>query len=131
MARKNPFANVMSDTPTDSNRAVLDYTIRGASKSILNSIDEMAARADKLLEGETVIELDPDLVMHHSCAIALRKTNRSSTSCFRQFGSGGRTARSWCGLTPRIPSAIWWCSGIDVFERQGRSEEMSVQSLKT
>ena len=62
MARKNPFANVMSDTPTDSNRAVLDYTIRGASKSILNSIDEMAARADKLLEGETVIELDPDLV---------------------------------------------------------------------
>ncbi|MGO6819835.1 plasmid partitioning protein RepB (plasmid) [Rhizobium leguminosarum] len=62
MARKNPFANVMSDTPTDSNRAVLDYTIRGASKSILNSIDEMAARADKLLEGETVIELNPDLV---------------------------------------------------------------------
>ncbi|MDV4182847.1 plasmid partitioning protein RepB [Rhizobium brockwellii] len=62
MARKNPFANVMSDSPADNNRAVFDYTIRGASKSILNSIDEMAARADKLLEGETVIELDPDLV---------------------------------------------------------------------
>lgn len=62
MARKNPFANVMSDTPADNDRAVLDYTIKGASKSILNSIDEMAARADRLLEGQTVVELDPDLI---------------------------------------------------------------------
>ncbi|NEI38768.1 plasmid partitioning protein RepB [Rhizobium leguminosarum] len=62
MARKNPFANVMSDTPAANDQAVLDYTIKGASKSILNSIDEMAARADRLLEGETVVELDPDLI---------------------------------------------------------------------
>ncbi|CAN7729165.1 plasmid partitioning protein RepB [Rhizobium leguminosarum] len=62
MARKNPFANVMSDTPATNDQAVLDYTIKGASKSILNSIDEMAARADRLLEGETVVELDPDLI---------------------------------------------------------------------
>ncbi|MBP2449799.1 plasmid partitioning protein RepB [Rhizobium leguminosarum] len=62
MARKNPFMNVMKDTPADNDHAVLDYTIKGASKSILSSIDEMAARADKLLEGETVVELDPDLI---------------------------------------------------------------------
>ena len=62
MARKNPFMNLMNDVPAEDIRPVLDYTIKGASKSILNSIDEMAARADKLLEGETVIELDPDLV---------------------------------------------------------------------
>jgi ParB family chromosome partitioning protein len=54
--------NVMNDTPADNDRAVLDYTIKGASKSILSSIDEMAARADRLLEGETVVELDPDLI---------------------------------------------------------------------
>jgi ParB family chromosome partitioning protein len=62
MARKNPFMNVMSDTSADDNRVVLDYTIKGASKSILSSIDEMAARADRLLEGETVVELDTDLI---------------------------------------------------------------------
>ncbi|MEB3043848.1 plasmid partitioning protein RepB [Rhizobium mulingense] len=62
MARKNPFMNVMNNAGLDESRAVLDYTIKGASKSILSSIDEIAARADRLLEGETVVELEPDLV---------------------------------------------------------------------
>lgn len=62
MARKNPFLNVMNETQTDENREVLNYAIKGASKSILSSIDELAARADRLLEGETIIELDPDLI---------------------------------------------------------------------
>lgn len=61
MARKNPFANLV-DEDTPSSRAVLDYTTKGASRSILNSLDEMAARADRLAEGETVVELDPDLI---------------------------------------------------------------------
>jgi len=60
MARKNPFANVLSheDEPVADNRA-LDYASRGATRSLLSSIDEMAAQADKLLEGETIVELDP------------------------------------------------------------------------
>ncbi|MDE1992672.1 MAG: plasmid partitioning protein RepB [Rhizobiaceae bacterium] len=62
MARKNPFMNVMSDASAEDKLPALDYTIKGASKSILSSIDEMAARADKLLEGETVVELDPDVI---------------------------------------------------------------------
>lgn len=62
MARKNPFMNVMGDKASDASRPALDYAMKGASKSLLNSIDEISARADKLLEGETVIELDPDLV---------------------------------------------------------------------
>lgn len=63
MARVNPFMNVMSDDqPATGERPALDYTIKGASRSILNSIDEMADRADRLLEGETVIELAPDIV---------------------------------------------------------------------
>lgn len=60
MARKNPFANLMDDPASEEGRPALDYTIKGASRSIINSIDELADRADKLLEGETVIELDPD-----------------------------------------------------------------------
>jgi ParB family chromosome partitioning protein len=36
--------------------------MKGASRSILSSIDEMAARADKLVEGETIIDLDTESV---------------------------------------------------------------------
>ena len=61
MARKNPFANLMDDKPAE-NTVALDYTVKGASRSIISTIDELAERADKLLEGETLIELDPDLV---------------------------------------------------------------------
>jgi ParB family chromosome partitioning protein len=61
MARKNPFANVMNDSRPD-NAVALDYTVKGASRSIISTIDELAARADKLLEGETVVELDPDSI---------------------------------------------------------------------
>ncbi|MBL0373683.1 plasmid partitioning protein RepB [Rhizobium sp. KVB221] len=59
MARKNPFANLMDDKPANEGLVALDYTIKGASRSIISSIDELAERADKLLEGETVVELDP------------------------------------------------------------------------
>lgn len=63
MARKNPFASVLNSEITPSeNRAVLDYAAKGATRSLLSSIDEMAAHAGKLLEGETIVELDPALI---------------------------------------------------------------------
>ena len=62
MARKNPFANLMDESQPKERAVALDYTIKGASRSILSSIDELAERADKLLEGETVVELDPDVI---------------------------------------------------------------------
>ncbi|CAN7616616.1 plasmid partitioning protein RepB [Devosia sp. LjRoot3] len=62
MARKNPFANVLSTSePTVDTRA-LDYATKGATRSLLNSIDEMASQADQLLAGETIIEIDPNLI---------------------------------------------------------------------
>ena len=63
MARKNPFASIMDDEGGKADSPVaLDYAMKGASRSIIDSIDEMAAHADKLLEGETIVEVDPDLV---------------------------------------------------------------------
>ena len=62
MARKNPFANLQAEDKAPQDRPVLDYAMMGASRSILSSIDEMAARADRLAEGETIIELDPDSI---------------------------------------------------------------------
>lgn len=61
MARKNPFANLMDDKPAE-NPVALDYTVKGASRSIISTIDELAERADRLLDGETVVDLDPDVV---------------------------------------------------------------------
>lgn len=62
MARKNPFANLLGhEEPAPDNRA-LDYASKGATRSLLSSIDEMAAQADKLLEGETIVELDPTVI---------------------------------------------------------------------
>ncbi|GGG18429.1 putative replication protein B [Rhizobium wenxiniae] len=61
MARKNPFANVMNEDRPD-NGVALDYTVKGASRTIMSTIDELAERADKMLEGETVVELSPKTI---------------------------------------------------------------------
>ncbi|MCO5164737.1 MAG: plasmid partitioning protein RepB [Mesorhizobium sp.] len=60
--RKNPFASILDEPASHQSAPPLDYTPKGASRSILNSLDEIAARADKLTEGETIVELDPDLI---------------------------------------------------------------------
>ncbi|WP_313609307.1 plasmid partitioning protein RepB [Rhizobium sp.] len=62
MARKNPFMNVMTEEAPDNSEAILEYTNKGASKSLIHSLDELAAQADRLLEGEAVVELDPSIV---------------------------------------------------------------------
>lgn len=62
MARKNPFANLLGSEEPASDTRALDYATRGATRSLLNSIDEMAAQADQLLAGETIVEIDPTLI---------------------------------------------------------------------
>lgn len=66
MARKNPFASLMGEAAGDgaaeSSQLVRDYTAKGASKSMLSSITELAAQADRLVAGETIVEIDPELV---------------------------------------------------------------------
>lgn len=60
MARKNLLAG-LNDLPDDPALATA-YPMRGAGKSLVRSLDELARQADKYLEGEVVAELDPDLV---------------------------------------------------------------------
>ena len=58
MARKNLLAGLADPeeaTPTSS----AAYPMRGASKTMIRSLDELARQADKFLEGEAVIEIDP------------------------------------------------------------------------
>lgn len=63
MARKNVFANVIAQggSKEDAPRPI-DYVPTGASRTLLSSFTEMAEQAERLKEGETIIEVDPELV---------------------------------------------------------------------
>lgn len=63
MARKDLLKSVMidsSDLPKDAGRS--GYAMRGASKSMKVSIDNLAENSKRLLEGETIVEIDPQLI---------------------------------------------------------------------
>jgi hypothetical protein len=90
----------------------LDYTVKGASRSIISTIDELAARADKLLEGETVVELDPESVDVSFAETGRKMTGRPSTSFWRRFASRGKTVRSLSGHIPRLTADTWSFSAI-------------------
>ena len=66
MARKNLFASVTATLGDDVDRAAVtasearaSYTRRGASRSMIQSLDELAETSMRVLDGETVISLDP------------------------------------------------------------------------
>jgi ParB family transcriptional regulator, chromosome partitioning protein len=63
VARKNLLANVTSPTPAgEAHEARAGYALRGASRSMKLSIDELAANAKRVAAGDSIIELDPALV---------------------------------------------------------------------
>lgn len=66
MARKDVLLGItQAETPKPERIATSGYAARGASRSMLNSIGELAAqaaKAERLLEGETVVELDTDVI---------------------------------------------------------------------
>lgn len=66
MARKDIFANITSaDGPRPERKTTPGYANRGASRSMISSLSELAEKAaiaDQALSGEAVVDLDPDLV---------------------------------------------------------------------
>ncbi|PYE87848.1 plasmid partitioning protein RepB [Phyllobacterium leguminum] len=65
MARKNIFNNLMHAEPDEPVQdAGQESAVRkfGAAKSISSSIDELARQASRLTEGETIVEIKPDLI---------------------------------------------------------------------
>jgi ParB family transcriptional regulator, chromosome partitioning protein len=63
MARKNLLASIaLSNTTNEVHESRTDYALRGASRTMKLSIDELAASARRLSSGETIVELDPALV---------------------------------------------------------------------
>ena len=63
MARKNLLASITgSETPKTDSEARHDYARRGASRSMMISIDEMAENAKKMIAGEAIVDLDVDVL---------------------------------------------------------------------
>ncbi|RJT23816.1 plasmid partitioning protein RepB [Mesorhizobium waimense] len=64
MARKNLLAGLAEKEADDqvSSASKAAYPIRGASKSMIRSVNELAKQADAYLEGEHVVELDPNAI---------------------------------------------------------------------
>jgi ParB family chromosome partitioning protein len=60
MARKNLLEG-LANMP-DENAGAPNYPMRGAGRSLVRSLDELAKQAEKFLDGEAVVDLDPDVV---------------------------------------------------------------------
>lgn len=58
MARKNLLAG-LADAEESQQGSSASYPMRGASKTMIRSLDELARQADKFLEGEAVTDVDP------------------------------------------------------------------------
>ena len=63
MARKGLLDSVLeSDAGTRQKDNRSDYAMRGASRSMKLSIDDMAESARRMAEGETILSIDPNLI---------------------------------------------------------------------
>ncbi|MGB7430990.1 MAG: plasmid partitioning protein RepB [Ahrensia sp.] len=64
MARKHLLTNLGSHTPkpddvTENSGSRVDYARRGASRSMMQSLDDLAENSMRVLEGDTIVLLDP------------------------------------------------------------------------
>lgn len=62
MARRNIFDNVMKAMEPLDDSAAAQPAKFGAAKSISSTIDALARQASRMADGQTIIEIDPDLV---------------------------------------------------------------------
>jgi ParB family chromosome partitioning protein len=63
MTRRNVFQNInRADAPANERTPAAGYTARGATRSLMNSVGELAekaAKADELLQSDLIVEIDP------------------------------------------------------------------------
>lgn len=65
MARNHSLAKFVLPSAAEHQKTAdtrAEYTRRGASRSMMQSLDELAETSIRMLEGETVVALDPDLL---------------------------------------------------------------------
>ena len=65
MARKDLLASVTASLTQEhpvhpASEARAEYAKRGASRSMMQSLDELAENSVRMLDGETVVSIDPE-----------------------------------------------------------------------
>ncbi|PWJ88214.1 ParB family chromosome partitioning protein [Mesorhizobium loti] len=94
MARRGVLLGITQAETTKPDRtASTGYAARGASRSMLSSIGELAAqaaKAERLLEGETVVELDPDLIDDSFVSDRMENDDDAFAELVRAIGERGQ-----------------------------------------
>lgn len=62
MSRKNPFQNLDLSAIDSKGQTKPGYGMTGAAKQVVRSIEDLAENSKRLMEGEAIVELDPDVV---------------------------------------------------------------------
>ncbi len=63
MSRENPFAKLdMASIAANQTPTKPGYGMTGAAKTVVRSIEDMAENTKKLMEGEVIVDLDPQLI---------------------------------------------------------------------
>lgn len=93
MSRKNPFASldILSISSESSPIAKPGYGMTGAAKTVVRSIEEMAENTKKLMDGETIIELDPNNLDSSIVSDRLSANDREYEELKIAIGEQGQT----------------------------------------
>ena len=63
MSRENPFAKLdLNSISASKPQTKPGYAMTGAAKTVVRSIEDLAENTKKLMEGEIIVELDPQLL---------------------------------------------------------------------
>ncbi|PTV70268.1 plasmid partitioning protein RepB [Agrobacterium pusense] len=62
MSRKNPFHSIDLSAIESKGATKPGYGMTGAAKQVVRSIEDLAENSKRLMEGEAIVELDPNLV---------------------------------------------------------------------
>ncbi|MCW2319114.1 ParB family chromosome partitioning protein [Rhodoblastus acidophilus] len=105
MARKNLLASVTAgpEPSKADHEARSDYARRGASRSMLVSIDEMAENARKMTAGETIVELDPAVVDSSFVADRIAETDEDYLLLRDAIAQNGQSTPILVRPHPEVP----------------------------
>ena len=105
--RKNLLSNITGpETPKADSEARSEYTRRGASRSMMISIDEMAENAKKMIAGDAIVNLDPTLIDGSFISDRIEDDDEDYVSLRDAIKERGRPLRSLCVPTRRRRAAI-------------------------
>lgn len=91
MSRENPFAK-LDLSSIDSTKAPTkpNYAMTGAAKTVVRSIEDLAENTKKLMEGEVIVELDPQLLDASSISDRLSDDGEEYQELKQAIHAGGQ-----------------------------------------